>query len=309
MLIQENAKRRHYLSMAFAILAAALIAGFLFERSLAGWFSDRLPENVSVQSEVLNFLERSGWKPSGERVIVEKVGDRLGTARAILLSKSKDGLSIPGVMFLVGQKYILIGRLFDPRTGKDLSPELFGKVPITFDVNRLNLSHAHKRGSDQPKVVVVEYGDYGCEACAQLEKVMQSVLDNFPEVQHVYKHYPLSDGSRYLAEIAEAVSLHEGEAKFWEMHKRFFSANKSGWDKKETKRFVQAQLRESGLEPRLIDQTLQGGEPRRRVSQDQSEFPVSQTPTLVVNGEVVLGALGYDELQAIIDEKLKGNGN
>lgn len=78
---------------------------------------------------------------------------------------------------------------------------------------------------------------------------------------------------------------------------------------KETKRFVQAQLRESGLEPRLIDQTLQGGEPRRRVSQDQSEFPVSQTPTLVVNGEVVLGALGYDELQAIIDEKLKGNGN
>ena len=41
---------------------------------------------------------------------------------------------------------------------------------------------------------------------------MQSVLDNFPEVQHVYKHYPLSDGSRYLAEVAEAVSLHEGEA-------------------------------------------------------------------------------------------------
>ena len=210
-------------------------------------------------------------------------------------------------MFLVGQKYILVGRLFDSRTGKDLSPELFGKVPITFDVNRLNLSHAHKRGSDHPKVVIVEYGDYACQACTQLEKVVQSVLDNFPEVQHVYKHYPLSDGSRYLAEVAEAVYLHDGEAKFWEMHKRFFSANKNGWDKKETEHFVQAQLREVGLDPRLIDQTLKGGEPRERVIRDRSEFPVSQTPTLVVNGEVVLGALGYDELQAIIDEKLQGN--
>ena len=222
-----------------------MLASFL-KRTLPGGSRITSSRNASLQSEVLNFLERSGWKPSGERVIVEKVGDRLGTARAILLSKSKDGLSVPGVMFLVGQKYILVGRLFDSRTGKDLSPELFGKVPITFDVNRLNLSHAHKRGSDHPKVVIVEYGDYGCQACTQLEKVLQSVLDNFPEVQHVYKHYPLSDGSRYLAEVAEAVSLHEGEAKFWEMHKRFFSANKSGWDKKETKSFVQAQLRESG---------------------------------------------------------------
>jgi protein-disulfide isomerase len=308
MLIQENAKRRHYLAAAFALLAAALIAGFLFEKNFAGWCSDCWPGNASRQSEVLNFLERSGWKPSGERVIVEKVGDRLGTARAILLSKSKDGLSVPGVMFLVGQKYILVGRLFDSRTGKDLSPELFGKVPITFDVNRLNLGHAHKRGSDHPKVVIVEYGDYGCQACTQLEKVVQYVLDNFPEVQHVYKHYPLSDGSRYLAEVAEAVYLHEGEAKFWEMHKRFFSANKSGWEKKETEHFVQAQLRGIGLDPRLIDQTLQNGGPRNRVSRDQSEFPVSQTPTLVVNGEVVVGALGYDELQAIIDKNLKSHG-
>ena len=92
------------------------------------------------------------------------------------------------------------------------------------------------------------------------------------------------------------------------MHKRLFSADKSGWDKKETERFVQAQLREIGLNPRLIEQTLEEGEPRKRVGRDQSEFPISQTPTLVVNGEVVVGALGYRELQTIIGEKLEGKG-
>src|SRR5215470_17080019 len=195
MLIQDNAKRKLYLRLAFALLTASLVTGFLFEKKLAGWFEDQSPSGASVQREVLNFLERAGWKPSSERPIVEKVGNRLGTARAVLLSKSKDGISVPGIMFVVGQKYILVGKLFDSETGKDLSPELFGKVPIVFDVKRMNLEGAHKRGSNQPKVIIVEYGDYGCEGCVELEKTLSRLLDNSPQVQHVYKHYPLSEGS------------------------------------------------------------------------------------------------------------------
>jgi predicted DsbA family dithiol-disulfide isomerase len=307
MLIQDITKRKLYLLAAFALLAGALVTGFFFEKNFAGWFSDRFSSNASVQGEVLKFLEHAGWKPSAERVIVEKVGGRLGTARAVLLSKSKDGISVPGVMFLVGEKYILVGKLFDSQSGRDVSPELFGKVPIVFDIKRMNHYNAHKRGSDHPKVVIVEYGDYGCAGCVELEKTLAQLLDNYPNVQHVYKHFPLSEGSRYLAEVAEAVSL-QGEKHFWEMHKRLFSADKSGWDKKETARFVQAQLREIGLNPRLIEQTLEDGEPRKRVSRDQSEYPISQTPTLVVNGEVVVGALGYRELRGIIDGKLKDDG-
>jgi protein-disulfide isomerase len=241
-------------------------------------------------------------------VIVEKVGDDLGLARAVLLKKSNDGVSVPGVLFLVGRQYILVGRLFDSQTGRDLSPELFGKVPITFDVNRLNLNSAHKRGSKQPKVVIVEYGDYGCQGCAKLEKIWQPLLDNFPDVQHVYKHFPLSDGSRYLAEIAEAVSLHD-QPKFWEIHQRFMSVDKSNWHEKETKRFAQVQLKQSGLNAEQIEQILRRGEPRKRVSRDQGEFPVSQTPTLIVNGEVVVGVVGYGDLRRIVEEKLAPKGD
>ena len=239
-------------------------------------------------------------------MMVEKVGDDLGLARAVLLKKSNDGVSVPGVLFLVGRQYILVGRLFDSQTGRDLSPELFGKVPITFDLNRLNLNNAHKRGSEHPKVVIVEYGDYGCQSCAKLEKVWQPLLDNFPDVQHVYKHFPLSDGSRYLAEIAEAVSLHDNRSS-GKFIRRFMSADKSNWDEKETKRFAQAQLKKSRPRSAKIEQTLKSGEPRKRVSRDQAEFPVSQTPTLIVNGEVVVGAVEYGELKTMIDEKLKGN--
>jgi Thioredoxin len=302
-----NAKGKIILFLAFTALSGALILGFVLQQHHFNWSLTRnSSDNMLAQKRVLEFLERAGWKPRSERVIVEKVGDDLGLARAVLLKKSNDGVSVPGVLFLVGRQYILVGRLFDSQTGRD--PDLFSRVPITFDVNRLNLNTAHKWGTEHPKVVIVEYGDYGCQSCAKLEKVWQRLLDSFPDVQHVYKHFPLSDGSRYLAEISEAVALHD-ESKFWEIHRRFMSVEKGNWDEKETKRFAQVQLKRSGLDPQQIEQTLRRGEPRKRVSRDQAEFPVSQTPTLIVNGEVVVGVVGYGDLRRIVEEKLAPKGD
>jgi hypothetical protein len=208
MLDKYNTKGKIFLFLAFTALSGALLLGFVLYQRHFDWPIDRVSfDDMRAQRQVLEFLGRAGWKPGSEKVIVEKVGDDLGLARAVLLKKSNDGISVPGVLFLVGRQYILVGRLFDSQTGRDLSPEVFGRVPITFDVKRLDLRRAHKRGSKHPKVVIVEYGDYGCPSCAELEKVWKPLLDNFPDVQHVYKHFPLSDGSRYLAEIAEAVSL------------------------------------------------------------------------------------------------------
>jgi Thioredoxin len=308
MLDQYNNKGKIVLFLALTALSGALLLGFVLYQRHFDWPIDRVAfDNMRAQRRVLEFLDRAGWKPGSEKVIVERVGDNLGLVRAVLLEKSSDGISVPGVLFLVGRQYILVGRLFDSQTGRDLSPDLFGRVPIMFDVSRLDLKRAHKRGSTHPKVVIVEYGDYGCPGCAKLEKAWQPLLDNFPDVQHVYKHFPLSDGGRYLAEVAEAVSLQD-EAKFWEIHQRFMSADKSQWDESETKRFAQAQLKQSGLDPQQIEQTIRTGEPGKRVSRDQAEFPVSQTPTLIINGEVVVGAIEYGDLKRIVQEKLAPKG-
>src|SRR5437867_4793560 len=309
MLDKYNTKGKIVLFLAFTALSGALVLGFVLYQRHFNWPIDRISfDNMHAQRRVLEFLDRAGWKPKSEKVIVERVGDDLGLARAVLLKKSNDGVSVPGMLFLVGRQYILVGRLFDSQTGRDLSPDLFGRVPITFDVNQLNLKDAHKRGSEHPKVVIVEYGDYGCQSCAKLEKVWQALLDNFPDVQHVYKHFPLSDGSRYLAEIAEAVSL-RNEAKFWQIHQRFMSVDKTNWDEKETKRFAHVTLKQSGLDPEQIEQTLRKGEPGKRVSRDQAEFPVSQTPTLIINSEVVVGAIEYGDLKRIVAEKLASKEN
>jgi protein-disulfide isomerase len=298
-------KGKIILFFALTGLSGALVIGFLMHQHRFNWSPlSNFSNGVYAQGRVLQFLDRAGWKPPAEKVVVEKIGRDLGLARAVLLKKSNDGMSVPGVLFMVGREYILVGRLFDVQTGRDLSPELFGRVPVTVDLNRLNLHNAHKRGSERPKVVIVEYGDYGCQSCARLEKVWQLLLDKFPDVQRVYKHFPLSEGSRYLAEIAEAVSLHD-ESKFWEIHQRFMSVDKGSWDEKETRRFAHAQLKQIGLDPAKIEEALRRGEPSKRVSRNQAEFPVSQTPTLIINGEVLGSNFSYDELKTIVDAKLR----
>ncbi len=294
----------------FGVLTGALLLGLILDGKIPfnewfdGWFNNSFPGRSIVEGRVLGFLAHTGWKPKENEVVVERVGNSLGEVRPVLLYKSQHGLSNPGILFLVGPRYVLVGKLFDSETGRELSPELFGRVPVLFDLKRVNMDGAHKRGSGRPRVTIVEYGDYGCEACMRLEKVLVPLLDNYPEVQHVYKHFPLTEGGRYLAEVAEAVA-EQDERYFWEMHKRFFSTDKSGWDREMTERFVVAQLREIGLDYGRVKKALESGEPGRKVSRDQGEFPVWETPTLVINGEVVVGALSYGDLKEIVEEKLK----
>ena len=78
----------------------------------------------------------------------------------------------------------------------------------------------------------------------------------------------------------------------------------SDGDEAVTRRFAQAQLKQSELDPQQIEQTIRKGEPGKRVSRDQAEFPVSETPTLIINNEVAVGAIEYGDLKRIVEEKL-----
>ena len=109
-----NTKGKIILFLAFTGLSSALVMGFLlYEHRFYPSTMRNYADSVSAQARVLQFLDRAGWKPRGEKVVVEKVGDDLGLARAVLLKKSNEGTSVPGVLFIVGRQYILVGRLFD----------------------------------------------------------------------------------------------------------------------------------------------------------------------------------------------------
>jgi protein-disulfide isomerase len=60
-------------------------------------------------------------------------------------------------------------------------------------------------GSADPDIVLVEYFDYNCSFCKQLNPVLTTLLESDNKVALVYKEWPiLSDTSKYAAELALA---------------------------------------------------------------------------------------------------------
>jgi protein-disulfide isomerase len=60
-------------------------------------------------------------------------------------------------------------------------------------------------GSKDPDIVLVEYFDYNCSYCKQLNPVLMAFLDSDKKAMLVYKEWPiLSETSKYAAELALA---------------------------------------------------------------------------------------------------------
>ncbi len=55
----------------------------------------------------------------------------------------------------------------------------------------------HVRGDRDAPVTVVEYADVECPYCASTEPLLRELLETRPDVQLVYRHFPLVDVHPY----------------------------------------------------------------------------------------------------------------
>lgn len=81
------------------------------------------------------------------------------------------------------------------------------------------------RGSTTAKLVITEFGDYGCEHCKEAEKLLQEFLLSHPsEVRIVWKDFPIESSRPGAREAAEAARCAGRAGKFWEYHDALMAA-------------------------------------------------------------------------------------
>jgi Na+/H+ antiporter NhaA len=80
----------------------------------------------------------------------------------------------------------------------------------------------HFRGPAEAPVSVVEYGDFECPYCGRAEPVVRELLQEFGDVQYVWRHLPLSDVHPNAQIAAEASEAAADQGAFWEMHDLLF---------------------------------------------------------------------------------------
>ena len=76
----------------------------------------------------------------------------------------------------------------------------------------------HLIGASDPKLTLIEYGDFGCPFCNAAKRPLESQLERHPDLQLVWRHLPdaeLHPGADLAAELSELAAAH---GRFWEAH-------------------------------------------------------------------------------------------
>jgi protein-disulfide isomerase len=121
-------------------------------------------------------------------------------------------------------------------------------------------------------------------------------------VKIAWKHQPLVQIHPHAIPAALAAEAAREQGKFWQMHDKLFE-NQAALASAPYERLA----REIGLDLARFRRAYDSGKYRSRIEEDQrlaQSLGIGGTPTLVVNGERVVGAVPYEQIKAVVDRKL-----
>ena len=166
------------------------------------------------------------------------------------------------------------------------------------------------KGNKEAKVVLVEYSDFQCPACAYYQPLFKKLSEEFGDkITFAYRHFPLRQhqNARLAAYAAEAAGR---QNKFWEMHDLIFE-NQNRWENRgDAENIFTGYARTLGLDIDEFKNGLSSKEIKDKVENDYQSgirSNVNATPTVFLNGKKIKVPPNYDELQNIINEALKNN--
>jgi protein-disulfide isomerase len=167
---------------------------------------------------------------------------------------------------------------------------------------RVDLGHAHARGSADALVTIVEWASFQCGFSNRVQNTLRVLEARYRgDLRIVFKHHPLPmhERAHRAAMVAEAAGL---QGKFWEMHDQIWMHQRE----LNEENFVRwAKL--IGLDmPRFRrDVDAPGLADRVRRDEAQAQALLARgTPAFFINGRFLSGAQPVESFARLIDEEL-----
>jgi protein-disulfide isomerase len=165
----------------------------------------------------------------------------------------------------------------------------------------ISLKNAAVRGSADAPVVLVEYADYECPYCQQVQPAVDTVIGEYKgKVAFIFKDLPLPMHAN-APKAAEAARCAETQGKFWEYHDLLLAQKQL--DPAKLKEYA----RDLKLDTAAFDKCLDTGARSELVNAQSAEaqaLGITGTPSFFINGRATFGNLTVEQLRQIIDEEL-----
>lgn len=166
-----------------------------------------------------------------------------------------------------------------------------------------------QKGNPAAKVVIVEYSDIQCPACAAAVGVLKNIVSLYGnDVLIVYKHFPLERRHLNARQAARAAECAGRQSKFWELHDILYE-KQNEWAESGDPRWVYKYAASLALEEKSFSACLADPAVNAAIDADIQEGNnqwVGSTPTFFINGKRFIGARQLSVLGSIwIEKQLK----
>lgn len=152
-------------------------------------------------------------------------------------------------------------------------------------------------GNPNGKVTLVEFFDYNCGYCKKAVGDLTQLMKANPDLRVVLKDFPvLGPGSVEAAQIATAARNQLKGDRFWEFHQKLLATR--GQIGKAQALGV---AKEFGVDMDRLAKDAADPETRASIKETMTladGLSLTGTPSYVVGRDIIVGAVGYDELSA-----------
>ncbi|MCB0036453.1 MAG: DsbA family protein, partial [Anaerolineales bacterium] len=167
-------------------------------------------------------------------------------------------------------------------------------------------------GSPDAPITIIEYTDFQCPYCSRhFSETFPQIKENYIDkglVRYVFKDFPLSFHPQ--AQLAsEAARCADDQEAFLAMHNQLF-ASQSEWGNNGARDVFVGYAGELGLDVDSFTTCLDSGKYTEIVKADLNEgagIGITGTPSFVVNGQLVVGALPYSTFDQAFQGILEQN--
>lgn len=157
------------------------------------------------------------------------------------------------------------------------------------------------RGNPESSVLIVEYSDFQCPACATAQQLVAEVLEVYEDkVKLEFHHLPLTSLHRHADRVAEAAECAGDQKKFWQYHDLLY-AHQTRQQLVDLENYAAL----VGIEVELWRDCLTTQAKKYVVDKDLAEarnLGLNSTPTFFLNGQKVNDWRRLPELvQALVE--------
>ena len=174
----------------------------------------------------------------------------------------------------------------------------------------------HINGKSGSKVTLIEYGDYQCPGCGEINPTIEAVVTAYKDkIQFVFRNFPLTSIHQNAKSAAGAVEAAGLQGKYWEMHDKIYAAQ-SDWENLSGNDLISmfsSYASDLNLDTAKLKADMASTAVNDKITYDQAlgnKLKLNSTPTFYLDGVKLEPAIWSDKtkLESALNDELNKAG-